>query len=180
MKAVRLNELGGPEKLHVETIPDPVPGPGQICVRIERAAFNRRDVFITQGLYPGIKLPATLGSDGAGTVASFGDGATGPALGAPVVINPQLGWEDPGRRHATSGMIGMPTDGTFAEFVVVPAANVFPKPSALTMDEAAAIPLGGLTAYRALFTRGHITKDDIVFIPGAGSGVQTFALLFAK
>jgi NADPH:quinone reductase-like Zn-dependent oxidoreductase len=74
----------------------------------------------------------------------------------------------------------MPTDGTFAEFVVVPAANVFAKPSPLSDDEAAAIPLAGLTAYRALVTRGKVTKDDVVFVPGVGSGVQTFVLIFAK
>ena len=66
MKAVRLNELGGPEHLHVEEIAQPVPGDGEILVRVHRAAFNRRDVFITQNLYPGIVLPRTLGSDGAG------------------------------------------------------------------------------------------------------------------
>lgn len=181
MRAVRLNELGGPEKLHVEEIPTPKPGPGEILVRITHAAFNRRDVFITQNLYPGIVLPRTLGSDGTGTVAELGEGASGFEIGAPVVINPELGWSADGPLPETSGAIlGMPTDGTFAEYVVVPAANVFPKPGPLSDDEAAAIPLAGLTAYRATFTRGKITKDDVVFIPGAGSGVQTFVLLYAK
>jgi len=181
MKAVRLNELGGPEKLHVEDVPKPEPGPGQVCVKIERAALNRRDVFITQGLYPGIELPKTLGSDGAGTVAEVGEGVAGPALGMRVVIDPQLGWND-ATYHAARGssLLGMPSDGTFAEFVLVPAENVHAWPSGLSADEAAAIPLAGLTAYRATFTRGRITKDDIVLITGIGGGVQTFALLFAK
>ena len=74
MKAVRLNELGGPENLHIEDIPQPSPGPGEVLVRIKRAAFNRRDVFITQNLYPGIVLPRTLGSDGCGEVAALGEG----------------------------------------------------------------------------------------------------------
>jgi NADPH:quinone reductase-like Zn-dependent oxidoreductase len=181
MKAVRLNELGGPQKLHLEEIPDPKPGKGEVLVRIACAAFNRRDVFITQNLYPGIVLPRTLGSDGAGTVEQIGEGVTGFEAGTPVVINPELGWaagEDlPG---APGAILGMPTDGTFAEFVVVPAANVHPKPASLSNEEAAAIPLAGLTAYRAAFTRGHLSKDDVVFIPGAGSGVQTFVLLYAK
>jgi NADPH:quinone reductase-like Zn-dependent oxidoreductase len=181
MKAVRLNELGGPAKLHVEEIPTPEPAPGHISVRIVRAAYNRRDVFITQGLYPGIELPKTLGSDGAGAVAALGEGVAGPAIGTPVVIDPQMGWDDQ-TYHATRGssVLGMPVDGTFAEYVIVPAQNVYARPAGLTDDEAAAIPLAGLTAYRATFTRGRITKDDVVLITGIGGGVQTFALLFAK
>ena len=109
MKAVRLNELGGPEKLHVEEVADPQPGPGQIVVKISRAAFNRRDVFITQGLYPGIELPKTLGSDGTGVVAALGSGVSGPALGTAVVIDPQIGWSDTlGHAHKGASLLGMP------------------------------------------------------------------------
>jgi len=181
MKAVRLNELGGPEKLHVEEIPDPVAGPGEIVVKISRAAFNRRDVFITQGLYPGIELPKTLGSDGAGVVASLGEGVSGPAVGTPVIIDPEIGWSDTlGHAYKGASVLGMPMDGTFAEYVLVPAPNVYKKPASLSDDEAAAIPLAGETAYRAVFTRGQIHKDDAVLITGVGSGVQTFALLYAK
>lgn len=181
MKAVRLTELGGPEKLHVESIPDPTPGEGEVLVKIHRAAFNRRDVFITQGLYPGIELPRTLGSDGAGVVAALGPGAQGPAVGTPVVIDPMIGWGPDARIWTGQGtLLGMPHDGTFAEYCVVPAENVYRKPVALSDDEAAAIPLAGLTAYRALITRGRCTKDDVVLITGVSSGVQTFVLLFAK
>jgi zinc-binding alcohol dehydrogenase/oxidoreductase len=180
MKAVRLNELGGPEKLHVEEIADPVAGPGQIVVKISRAAFNRRDVFITQGLYPGIELPKTLGSDGTGVVAALGAGVTGPALGTAVVIDPEIGWSDSlGHAYKGASVLGMPLDGTFAEYVVVPAINVHKRPAGLSEDEAAAIPLAGETAYRAVFTRGQIRKDDVVLITGIGGGVQTFALLYA-
>src|SRR5271154_6555548 len=105
MRAVRLNELGGPQKLHVEEIPDPSPGPGQVLVRIENAAFNRRDVFITQNLYPGIVLPRTLGSDGSGTIAQLGEGVGGLETGAQVVINPELGWSGDGPLPDTSGAI---------------------------------------------------------------------------
>jgi zinc-binding alcohol dehydrogenase/oxidoreductase len=180
MQAVRLNEIGGPQNLRVETIPDPEPGEGQIVVSIKRAAFNRRDVFITQGLYPGIELPRTLGSDGAGTVAALGPGVGGPAVGTPVVIDPMIGWgPDPLSWEKGFSILGMPHDGTFAQYVVVPAANVHRKPAHLSDDEAAAIPLAGLTAYRALVTRGKITRDDVVLLTGVGGGVQTFALLFA-
>ncbi|HXP93198.1 MAG TPA: zinc-binding dehydrogenase [Candidatus Binatia bacterium] len=181
MKAVRLNELGGPEKLVVEEIPKPVPAAGEILVRIKRAALNRRDVFITQGLYPGIELPKTLGSDGCGEVAALGEGVKGPPAGTAVVIDPTLGWgsnERVWQRSAT--ILGLPRDGTLAEYVTVPAENVHPKPAHLTDDEAAAIPLAGLTAYRATVSRGKVSKDDLVLITGIGGGVQTFVLLFAK
>jgi NADPH:quinone reductase-like Zn-dependent oxidoreductase len=180
MKAVRLNEIGGPQNLRVETIADPAPRDGEILVNIRHAAFNRRDVFITQGLYPGIELPRTLGSDGAGVVAALGEGVSGPAVGTPVVIDPMLDWgSDPVMWGKNSSILGMPHDGTFAEYVVVPAANVHPKPAHLSDEEAAAIPLAGLTAYRALVTRGRATRDDVVLLTGIGGGVQTFALLFA-
>jgi zinc-binding alcohol dehydrogenase/oxidoreductase len=181
MRAVRLTELGGPDRLHVARVPQPEPGPGQIAVRIVRAAFNRRDVYITQGLYPGIALPCTLGSDGAGTVAALGDGVDGPQPGTPVVIDPQLGWVDGGAPVSdASSILGMPVDGTFAEYCVVPAPNVYRTPTGLTDDEAAALPLAGLTAYRATVTRGRVSKDDVVLVTGIGGGVQTFVLLFAK
>jgi len=172
MKAVRLHEIGGPQNLRVEQVERPVPGPGEMLVRIHAAAFNRRDVFIMQGLYPGISLPRILGSDGAGVVEE---------TGAQVVIDPMLGWgDDPRVWDSKASILGMPHDGTFAQYVAVPSINVHPKPAALSMEEAAALPLAGLTAYRALVTRGEVRSGETVLIPGIGGGVQTFVLLFAK
>jgi len=181
MQAIVLHETGGPQKLHLEEFETPVAGPGEMLVKVHFAAFNRRDVFITQGLYPGIVFPVIPGSDGCGVVAAHGPGAVGPAVGASVVINPMLRWgEDPRIWNSDSTLLGMPRHGTFAEYVTVPAENVHPKPARLSEEQAAAIPLGGLTAYRAVFTRGECTKDDVVLLPGIGGGVQTLALLFAK
>src|ERR1700736_5098533 len=184
MRAVRLHEIDrerGPQLFRVEQVDDPQPGPGETLVQIRRAAFNRRDVFISQGLYPGIQLPCIPGSDGLGTVAAHGAGSQGPPVGTRVVINPTLGW-GPSQRVwlRTAQVLGMPHQGTFAEYIAVPAENVVPAPPSLSDDEAAAIPLAGVTAYRALVSRGGCTKDDVVLIPGVGSGVQTFVLLFAK
>ena len=180
MKAVRLNELGGPEKFHIEDVETPGPGPGEVLVKLTRAAFNRRDVFISQGLYPGIELPRTLGSDGTGSIAALGAGVEGHSIGTAVVIDPELGWnEDATATQRHGKILGMPKDGTFAEFINVPASAVYPKPAGLSDEEAAALPLAGLTAYRATFTRGRITKDDVVLVTGVGSGVQTFVLLYA-
>lgn len=181
MKAVRLTELGGPEKLHVEDIPQPKPGPSEALINVKCAALNRRDVFITQGLYPGIELPKTLGSDACGTVVAYGDGVEGPDLGTRVVIDPTMNWgEDERVWRRDGGVLGMPREGTFAEYVTVPAANVHPAPSHLTDEEAAAIPLGGVTAYRACFARGELSENDVVLITGIGGGVQTFVLLYVK
>jgi hypothetical protein len=100
-------------------------------VRLRNAALNRRDVFATRGQYPGAKpevLPVVLGSDGSGEVAAKGDGADGLEEGSEVVIHPSLFWGDdpriPGKNYR---ILGLPEDGTYAQFVKVPAENVFPK-----------------------------------------------------
>ncbi|MDQ2866353.1 MAG: zinc-binding dehydrogenase [Candidatus Eremiobacteraeota bacterium] len=181
MRAARLREAGGLESIEIEEIPRAKPADGEAVVRIAAAAFNRRDVFITQGLYPNITLPVTLGSDGAGVVASVAAGSGQWSVGDAVVINPMLDWgDDPLVWGPRASILGMPHDGTFAEYVSVPVANLYPKPQGLSMEEAAAVPLAGLTAYRALFTRGSLKEGETVLLPGIGGGVQTFALIFAK
>jgi zinc-binding alcohol dehydrogenase/oxidoreductase len=170
MQAVRLYESSGPEGLRVEPVPQPVAAAGETLVRVRAAALNHRDVYVTQGKYPGIALPVTLGSDGAGD-----------ANGRAVVIDPMLGWGPDDRVwQPGASILGMPRDGTFAQYVAVPSENVHAKPAHLTMEEAAALPLAGLTAYRALFTRGTLQAGETVLITGVGGGVQTFVLLFAK
>ena len=183
MKAIRLHELGGPENLVYEDAPDPEPGSGEVVVKVRAAALNRRDVFVTRGMYPGAKqeaLPITLGSDGSGEVVARGEGAEGPDEGTEVVINPALHWGDdpavPGKEYR---ILGLPDEGTFAQFVKVPGDHVFPKPSHLSHEEAAAIPLGALTAYRALVTRGRVQQGETVVVPGIGSGVATFVVQMA-
>ena len=183
MKAMVLHELGGPERLSYEDAPEPEPGPGETVIRLHAAALNRRDVFATRGQYPGARpeaLPVILGSDGSGEVVARGEGARGPAEGAEVVINPALYWgEDPRKPGKEYRILGLPDDGTFAEFVKVPAESVFPKPSHLSHEEATAIPLGALTAYRALVTRGEVQVGETVVVPGVGSGVATFVVQMA-
>jgi zinc-binding alcohol dehydrogenase/oxidoreductase len=180
MKAIMLRELGGPEKLSYEEVPEPEPGPGETVVRLHAAALNRRDLFVTYGQYPGIDLPATPGSDGSGEVVALGDGVTGPDEGTEVLINPALYWgDDPRKPGKEYRILGVPDDGTFAQLVKVPAENVFPKPSHLLHEEAAALPLAALTAYRALVTRGEVKEGETVLVPGVGSGVATFLVQIA-
>jgi NADPH:quinone reductase-like Zn-dependent oxidoreductase len=182
MQALRLHEIAGPQSLRVDETPVPGVREDEALVRVSAAALNRRDLFITLGLYPNIRLPITLGSDAAGTVASLGAVVSNLEVGDEVVIDPLLGWGDNPRvwdaAHAT--ILGMPRDGTFAQYVAVPLENVYPKPEHLSMEEAAALPLAGLTAYRAVFTRGALQRGETVLITGVGGGVQTFVLLFAK
>ena len=180
LKAIRMHEPGGPEVLVLEDVPDPQPGPGEVVVALRAAALNRRDVFVRKGVAK-VPLPLTPGSDGAGVVHAIGAGVTGVAEGDEVIILPSLSWGDdqraPGRGFR---ILGGPDQGTYAEQIVIPAANVFPKPARLSWHEAAALPLAGLTAWRALFTRGQARPGETVLVIGIGGGVATFALNLAK
>lgn len=167
--------------LYYEEVETPTAGAGEVVIRLKTAALNRRDVFIRQGLYPGIRVPSIPGSDGAGVVAEIGDGVEGFKIGHEVVINPGMGWgENPNFPEANFSVLGVPINGTYAQYIKVPAENVFPKPEHLTWEEAAALPLGGLTAYRAVVTKGQVQAGETVIIPGIGGGVATLALQIAS
>jgi NADPH:quinone reductase-like Zn-dependent oxidoreductase len=181
MNAIVLREIGGPERLVLEQAPDPEPGPGEAIVRLHAAALNHRDAWIRQGQYAGIRLPVIPGSDGAGEVAAIGEGVDAAWRGAQVVINPSLDWGADSRAQGPSfRILGLPENGTYAELVRVPAANLYRKPAALTWEAAAAIPLAGLTAYRAVVTRARVRAGETVLVTGIGGGVATFALLMAR
>ena len=169
MKALVLKQVKKP--LVVEERPEPKAGTGQVVVKIKAAALNRRDYWITQGLYPSMKLPIVLGSDGAGI-----DTKTGKE----VIINPGINWgKSEEVQNPDFKILGMPHDGTFAEAVVVPAEQVHSKPEHLNFEQAAALPLAGLTAYRALFVRGKLQKGQTVVITGIGGGVACIAMQLA-
>ena len=180
MNAVQLTETGPPEVLRLTTVPDPEPLPGEVLVELRASALNRRDVFLRKGIAPS-PLPVIPGSDGAGVVRALGEGARGVAEGDEVVIFPSLGWgggeaaPQPGFR-----ILGGPDDGTYAELIRIPAENVMPKPARLSWEEAAALPLGGLTAWRALISRARLRPGETVLVLGIGGGVATFALHIAR
>lgn len=180
LKAIVLKEIGGPKQLKFEEVEIPTPKADEVLIRLKYASLNRRDVWITYGKYPGMKLPSILGSDGAGEIVKVGADVANVKEGNAVVINPSLNW---GENRACHGfehhILGMPTDGTYAEYVVVPAENVFLKPKYLSWKEAAALPLAGVTAFRSLMYRGNLQKGENVLIPGIGSGVALFALQIA-
>lgn len=167
MQALVFNGINQP--LDYQTVSDPLPSKGQVVVQLSAVALNHRDVWITKGQYAGIKFPTILGSDGAGMYKS-----------QEVIINPSLDWgTNPAFPGPNYRILGLPDNGTFAEAVVVPQRNLVPKPAHLTMAQAAALPLAGLTAWRALFTRCGLKKGEKVLINGVGGGVALFALQFA-
>jgi len=180
MRACVLRETGGPDKLAIEEIATPEPGPGEARVALRRAALNRRDLWITLDRYPGLQLPCVAGSDGAGVVEAVGSGVDTELLGREVILYPARDWGVGQRAFGPDfRVLGMPDQGTFAEHICVPADSVTPKPAHLDWDEAAALPLAGLTAWRALMSQGEARPDSQVLVTGAGGGVASFALLLA-
>jgi zinc-binding alcohol dehydrogenase/oxidoreductase len=178
MKALVLRELKAP--LVLEERPDLSPGAGEVVVRLAAAALNRRDYWITQGMYPAIKLPAVLGSDGAGIVESLGAGVDAKWRSREVIINPGFGWGENEKAQADSlHILGMPIDGTLATHVLVPAEYLHERPAHLSAEEAAALPLAGVTAFRAAFTQGELAAGERVLITGAGGGVSSLVIQFA-
>ena len=166
--------------LRLARLPQPRPQAGWVRVRLHAAALNQLDHMMVQDR-ASLGRPSVLGSDGAGVVNAVGQGVTSVAPGDEVVISPSLFWGDdathPGPDYE---ILGAPTDGTHAEFVVVPAANVAPKPGRLSWEQAAALPMAGMTAWRALVTRGRLSRGETVVVGAAASGVGTFAVQIAK
>ena len=183
MRAAVLREPGPAENLRLEDVDDPTPGPGEVVVRLRAAALNHRDVWIRSGTGAyagGFRQRVILGSDGAGEVAAVGAGADPALVGRAVVINPSLDWGDDGVAQGPEfRILGLPDDGTYAQRIRVPARNVHPKPAALSFEEAAALPLAGLTAYRAVVSRAQVRAGETVLVTGIGGGVSTFALQIA-
>ena len=178
MKAAVL--AGIKQALDIRSVPDPIAAPGEAVVRLRAAALNHRDLWTQVGLYPNIKLPITLGSDGAGVVESVGADADQAWVGREVIINPALDWgPDPRAQGPNFRILGMPDAGTFAEKILIPVANLAPKPEHLSWEQAAALPLTGLTAWRALFTRAQLKAGERVLVTGVGGGAALLALQFA-
>ena len=186
MKAVLLkkekNSLGHyivrPE--HVET--PRLTEPGTVLIKLAAAALNHRDVWMTQGLYPGLQFDSVLGADGAGTVVgAHSEADKARWIGRRVLINSSYHWgPDHMRPSKDFKILGLkPLPGTLAEYIVVPVGQIAEVPQHLDFIQAAAIPLAGITAYRAVFTKGQVEKGRRVLVTGIGGGVALFALQFA-
>ncbi len=187
MKALYFEEHGGTERIVYGERPLPEPGPGEVRVRLMAAALNHLDLFVLGGL-PGVPigLPHIGGADGAGVVDAVGPGVDGIAPGDEVIFDPGISC---GRCEFCAkgeqslcvryGILGEHADGTFAEAVVVQAAGITPKPGHLSWEEAAALPLTFLTAWRMLIARGGLGPGETVLIHGIGGGVSLACLELA-
>ncbi|KAM0750851.1 NAD(P)-binding protein [Meredithblackwellia eburnea MCA 4105] len=198
MKAIILQKTEGdfkPGKVYHQVplvqVPIPTPGPDQVLVKIQASAFNHRDVFVRQSMYPGIIFstpdkPSIMGADAAGILVSPGH----PLSNKAVLVHSAVGWKsDPSAPEGAFGILGStaPTQGrgTFAEYIVVGKDDVFECPEHFLgrgvegWAEAAAVPLGGLTAYRAVFTKANVQSGQNILVTGIGGGVAIAALQYA-
>lgn len=179
MKAIVLEKTGGPDSLILKQIPIPEPAQGEVRVKLIASALNRRDYWITLGLYPGMHLPCITGSDGTGIVDKIGEGVDPALINSAVIIYPGRNWGDNQWAYGPEfRVLGMPDQGTFAEYVCVPADCVYPKPQHLSWEQAAAIPVAGLTSWRAVMTQAEVKPDQRVLVTGSGGGVAGFAILW--
>jgi len=155
--------------------PDPVPGPGEVVVRVAATALNYHDIFTRRGM-PGIRipLPVVVGSDIAGTVEILGRGVHGWNQGDRVLIDPVY------RDGDHVGMIGEVADGGRAELVRVPANQLIRVPDGVTLEQAAALPLAYGTAHRMLVTRAQVGAGERVLVLGASGGVGVASVQLAK
>ncbi|KZT60187.1 NAD(P)-binding protein [Calocera cornea HHB12733] len=188
MNAVVLHiaQPGEPNNIKFETVSiSAEPKPGYARVKLSAVALNKRDNWIALNGYPGLKDGSILGSDGVGVLTAVGANAPSSLQGLlnkRVTILPSVAWGSGGKhiQGPKFRVLGcQPDDGTFAEYVDVLEENVLPAPEALDDAHAAALPLAGLTAWRAVKTRGRVDKGMNVLVTAAGSGVSAFAIQFA-
>ncbi|HHG83180.1 MAG TPA: alcohol dehydrogenase [Bacteroidetes bacterium] len=173
--------ISGKNKPLTETeVAEPLLKAGMVHIRMYAAALNHRDLWITKGQYAGLKYPVIPGSDIAGVVEEVGKDVPGEWVGKNAIINPSHAWGD---NEAAQGkdfrILGMPDKGTLAEIVAIHREHIFPMPAHLSYVQAAALPLAGLTAWRALMQRARTQGGEKVLITGTGGGVALFALQFA-
>jgi NADPH:quinone reductase-like Zn-dependent oxidoreductase len=187
MKAAVFAKYGGPEVVTVKSLPIPEPGPSEVRIKVEAASMNHLDLWVRRGLPIEITMPHIGGSDIAGTVDALGPGVEGVMVGTRVVVDPSLDyrWYDgPGRGPTFEDprfrILGEHTQGGFAEFVVVPAANLLELPAGFSAATAAAAGLVTVTAWRGLVSRARVRAGERVLITGASGGVSTVAIQIAK
>lgn len=188
LKTILFHKHGDATVLEYSDFPTPVPGSGEVLVKLKAAALNRLDVWVRNG-WPGIKLeyPHIPGADGAGNIAALGPGVQDWEVGERVVINSNLGC---GRceycitgfdnRCVSWELLGETVRGTYAEYVVVPATNIYPLPAGFDEHIAAAAGLVFHTAWHSLISRAHVSPGESVLVVGASGGVNTAAIQIAK
>ncbi len=183
-RAAVFEEPIGPAGVRVRERPRTKPGPGSVAIAIKAASINHLDLFLAHGAQR-VTPPQVIAADGAGVVEASADSSWRP--GDEVVVYPVVcDWECEWCRSGQNvkcprfGVIGEHSDGTACELLHVDARNVFPKPKALSWEEAAAFPLTFLTAWRMLTTRARLQPGEKVLVVGASAGVAVAAIRIAK
>jgi NADPH2:quinone reductase len=150
MKAIQINETGGPEVLKLAELPIPQPGPGQVLIRVEAVGVNFIEIYFRKGIYKAA-LPLTPGSEAAGTVEELGPGVTGFTTGDAV---------------ASVGVLG-----SYAEYALVPAASLIKVPAGLSMQQAAAALLQGMTAHYLAYSTFPLKAGETILVHAGAGGV---------
>lgn len=188
MKAFYLTGHGGPDVTEYGEVDVPAIGPNDVLVNIRSAALNHLDIWVREG-WPGLNLhfPHVQGADGAGVVSAVGEAVTNLQVGDRVVINATLsdplslpnlkGWDN---RSPAFSILGEHTNGTFAEYLAIPARNCLIIPEGVGYDRPAAASLVYLTAWHSLVTRANLQRGERVLVIGAGGGVNTASIEIAK
>jgi NADPH:quinone reductase-like Zn-dependent oxidoreductase len=188
MKATLFRQHGGPEVLEFTDFPDPQPKAGEVLVRLRAAALNRMDVMVRDG-WQGLKLdlPHINGADGAGEIAALGEGVSNFQISEPVVINANLGCGEcefclDGQDNMCRNwhLLGETVRGTYAQYVCIPACQLFKLPTDFDFHKAAAAALVYQTAWHSLVRRGEVKAGETVAIVGAGGGVNSASIQIAK
>ena len=187
MRAAIFSEYGPPEVITLRDVPIPEPGPGEVRIKVGASSLNHLDLWVRRGLPIETPMPHIGGSDIAGTVDLLGPGVSGVQTGIRVVVDPSLNYDwyqgqDQGAGFDPRPMrlLGEHTQGGFAEYVVVPAANLLALPDHVTFESAAAAGLVFVTAWRGLITRAGLRAGERVLVTGASGGVSTAAIQIAK
>ncbi|MBK6677468.1 MAG: NADP-dependent oxidoreductase [Rhodocyclaceae bacterium] len=168
MRAMIIENTGGPEALRLADVPTPEPGPGQVLIRVACAGVNPADWKDREGMlamYAAYRFPYILGFDAAGVVERVGPGVEHPR---------------PGDRVFTPGNHGQGAWGSYAEFMVADADRTAIIPPSMSFAAAASIPVAALTGWQALFDRGGLQAGQRIMIHGGSGGLGSFAVQFAR
>lgn len=178
MRAWVLNDTNGPSSFTLTEIDTPEPQPGQVRVKLKASALNHLDLWTSMGLPAPKHFPHITGADGAGVIDAVGEGVEWVAEGDEVVIDPAIPYGPVTDNIPYGGRLGIVGEhlwGTLAEQVVVPAANVVPKPTNLDWIQAGSYGLATGTAYRML-QRARLQPGQLLLVVGVGGGVSSAGL----
>jgi acryloyl-coenzyme A reductase len=191
MKAIVIQEHGGPEVLRYMDVPDPEPGPGEVLLRVRALSVNPGpDVLTREGKFglPGFSLPHVGGSDPAGEIAAVGAGVTSFSVGDRVVVYPILSCGEcdfcvrgAGENYCRQWRLwGAQTWGGRAELARVPAQNLVALPDNVSFEAAATLPVSYITTWHGLVDRAGLNQDDTLLVMGAAGGVGVAAIQFGR